>query len=246
MTKGRGVTAKGIFTTSKAWFCAEGNAILYFLICIGLAFLFAFCSNNDPAPVPLTPVTVRDLNAGYTPPVSGSDPALLPILPTKPGRFTFFSFKTGQLVARADSISTKWDIGFSSTFIILNGGTSGRGVAGVIIEKGAFDEIKSAPSTGYISDNKDGDGFAIAGTRFVEGVSTTANHWWFNSGTANSIIVTPIAGQVFIIRTADGQYAKMEILSYYKGAPAIVNRITDLDHHYTFRYVYQPGNSTDF
>ena len=50
--------------------------------------------------------------------------------------------------------------------------------------------------------------------------------------------ISPIAGKIIVIRTADNFYAKIEILSYYK----------DLDpsnpangRHYTFNYVYQPN-----
>jgi hypothetical protein len=203
------------------------------------------CSNNDPAPVPLSAITFKDLNADYAPLVFGS-PTAPPTRPAEKKKYTFFSFKTGQIVANADSATLKWDIGFRSTSIIFNGGTSGPGAAGAIVQQGLFDEIKEAPTSGYVLDNKTNNQFAVSSAPFVAGVSTTTNNWWLNSGTQTSTIVSPIAGKVIIVKTADGRYAKMEILSYYKGAPANVNNLTDLDRYYTFKYVYQPENKPNF
>ncbi len=217
-----------------------------------LLFITA-CSNNDPAPIPLAAVTFQDLNADYAPfdftiPTQGE-----PARPKQKKKYTFFSFKTGAIMPntdpKTDSASTKWDIAFRSTSIIVNGGTSGPGAGGVIVQQGIFADTKTAPTTGYVQDNynyvaKSGT-FAISSSPLATGV-TAINQWWYNSGTNQSTIVSPIAGQVFIIKTADGHYAKLEILSYYKGAPTVVNNLTDLDRYYTFRYIYQPSGSPNF
>ncbi len=220
------------------------KSILSVLVLCVVGFLFS-CSNNDPAPVPLSAITFKDLNADYAPLVFGS-PSAPPTRPAEKKKYTFFSFKTGQIVVNADSATLKWDIGFRSTSIIFNGGTSGPGAAGAIVQQGLFDEIKEAPTSGYVLDNKTNNQFAVSSAPFVAGVSTTTNNWWLNSGTQTSTIVSPIAGRVIIVKTADGRYAKMEIQSYYKGAPATVNNLTDLDRYYTFKYVYQPENKSNF
>jgi hypothetical protein len=213
-------------------------------------FVFSFvvslfsCSNNDPAPVALPAVIFKDLNADYAPQVFGAGQ---PTRPTQKNKFTFFSFKSGQVVVVSDSSkSTTWDIGFQGTNIIFNGGTSGPGVGGAIVQQGIFDEIKEAPTTGYLQDNKPTGQFAVSARQFILGTTTTTNNWWLNSGTQTSTIVSPMAGRVIIVKTADGRYAKMEILSFYKGAPAVVNNLVDLDRHFTFRYIYQPENKTSF
>ena len=41
---------------------------------------------------------------------------------------------------------------------------------------------------------------------------------------------------------ADGKYAKVEILSYYQGAPDSPDAFTDQSRYYTFNYVYQPNS----
>lgn len=207
--------------------------------------LVTCCSDNDPEPTVLSAITFKDLNADYAPLVFGS-PTVPPTRPTEKKKYTFFSFKTGQIVPNSDSASTKWDIGFRSTSIIFNGGTSGPGAAGAIVQQGLFDEVKEAPTSGYILDNKTTNKFAVSSSPFVAGTTTTTNNWWLNSGTQQSTIISPIAGRVIVIKTADDRYAKMEILSYYKGAPNPVNNTTDLDRHYTFKYIYQQENKTSF
>jgi hypothetical protein len=204
------------------------------------------CSNNDPAPVPLSAITFKDLNADYAPLVFGS-PTAPPTRPAETKKYTFFSFKTGQIVTVSEpNKSALWDIGFQGTNIIVNGGTGRAGVGGAIVQQGVFDEIKEAPATGYTQDDDSSNQFAISGREFIQGVTTPTNNWWFNSGSRTSTIVSPIAGRVIIIKTADGRYAKMEILSFYKGAPAVVNNLVDLDRHFTFRYIYQPENKANF
>lgn len=214
------------------------------LICVILTTNFFSCSKNDPEPEPLTAIIFKDLNADYAPLVlnSGGPPSR----PTQTKKFTFFSFKTGAIVLNADSASTKWDIGFRSTTIIFNGGTSGPGTAGAIVQKGIFDEIKTAPTSGYVLDNKNTPLYAVSSSPFVAGTTTTTNNWWLNSGTQTSTIVSPIAGNVILVKTADGRYAKMEILSFYKGSPAVVDNLKDLDRHYTFRYIYQKEEIASF
>jgi len=218
---------------------------LLFLSLISLLTLSG-CKDDTPIKSSVVAATYKDLNADYAPLVL--NPAGPPTRPAQKNKYTFFNFATGAIIANTDSASAKWDIGFRSTSIIFNSGTSGPGAAGVLVQKDIFDGVTVAPTSGYTTDNynkvtKTGT-FAISTSPFVDGVTTTTNNWWLNSGTSTSTIITPIAGRVFLIKTADGKYAKMEILSYYKGAPATVNNLTDLDRYYTFRYVYQGDGST--
>lgn len=147
------------------------------------------------------------------------------------GHFTLFNFRDNAQVSIADSASTKWDIGFRGTTIILNGGTSGPGVGGAQIISGIFDEIKEAPTSGFVQDNE---------TTYA--ITTGSDKGWYHyDGATNTI--SPIAGKVIVIKTADGKYAKMEILSYYQGAPATPDAASK-SRHYKFRYIYQPDGST--
>ncbi len=219
------------------------KSIFSFASILIITLFFSSCDKSTTAPAPLNSVTFPDLNADYAPLVFGSNPAIPPTRPAEKKKYTLFSFKTGGIVVNADSATNKWDIGFQATSIIFNSGTSGPGMTQGQILSGIFSEIVTAPLDGYTSDNKTTNTFVISARALTAGAATT-NQWWQNSGAANSTVVSPIAGRVILIKTAEGRYAKMEILSYYKGAPVAPNNATDLDRHYTFRYVYQPAAST--
>ncbi len=214
------------------------------LLAVLFIVTFASCSNNDPSPVNLSGIIYKDLNADYAPQVPNPNPGP-PLRPTQTNKYTLFSFKTGAIVANADSSKNTWDIAFQSTNIILNIN------ANVAVKKvqGIFDELKTAPADGYVMDTWDANTkvrtVAISRSPRAD-VASETNQWWLNAGTNMSTIVSPIAGRVFFVKTSNGSYAKFEILSFYKGAPTTVNNLTDLDRYYTFRYVYQPNGTTTF
>ena len=207
------------------------NSISLLLIA-ALAVSFSSCKKDDPTPTVLTATTFSNLAAD--PPSGGYNPTNgQPIGITK--KFTFFSFKTGAVVANADSASTKWDIGFNSTNIIINGGTSGPGQGSGQVVSGIFADLATAPDAGFIQDNKNA-------APAVYGIPRGSGNGWYTYNPSTNI-VTPTAGKVLVFKTADGKYAKMEIISYYKDAPATPTS-TSVDRYYTFRYIYQPDGST--
>jgi hypothetical protein len=208
----------------------------------GSAAVFSSCDDTEDV-LPVVATTIRDLNADYAPyenPLPTNRP---PLRIGATNKYTLFSFKTGQVVPNSDSATTKWDIGFRSTTIIVNGGTSGPGSGVAQVLTGTLDALTEAPAEGYRSDNKNAtnsiDRFAIP---FGSG-----NGWYTYTSATN--LVSPIAGRVLVIKTSDNRYAKLEILSYYQGAPANPRPEPagpDKDRYYTFRYVYQPNESTSF
>jgi len=206
-----------------------------FLLALGFAvFGLASCSKDDPAPVTIQASTISNLAAD--PPSGGYDPTNgQPIGVTK--KFTLFSFKTGAVVANADSASSNWDIGFNGTTILVNNTTSGPGTASAQVVSGIFDEIVNAPENGYLTDDKTSVPVTYA-------IPKGSGNGWYNYDGATNVI-SPIAGRVIVVKTSEGKYAKMEILSYYKNAPVTPTN-TDLDRYYTFRYVYQSATGVSF
>jgi len=195
---------------------------------------FFSCTKDDPAPVTITATTVSDVPAD--PPSGGYNPMNgQPIGVTR--KYTFFSFKTGAIIANADSATTAWDLGFNGTTIIVNSGTSGPGTAGAQVVTGVFDELALAPETGYLSDDNSNVASPYA-------IPKGSGNGWYNYNPATNVI-SPIAGRIILVKTSDGRYAKMEILSYYKDSPVAPDN-TSIDRHYTFRYVYQSAASTSF
>lgn len=169
-------------------------------------------------------------------PGTGRDPNNGQLLGTT-GHYTLFSLRENKIVSSgdsfsaADSASSAWDIGFRSTSIIINGGTSGPGQGAAVVVEGAFEEMAMAPETGYKADGA--EGFAIP---------SGSGNGWYNYNPA-LMVLSPIPGRVIAVRTADGRYAKVRIISYYKGAPDPVDPFMDQERFYTFEFVFQPDGS---
>lgn len=139
---------------------------------------------------------------------------------TKP--YVYFSLATGKEVPATNARTKNWDIAFSKTTIATNSGTSGPGEGGAIVLEKPFDQVSEAPKDGY---KMDGDaGFAIPGG--------SGNSWYKYDMSVHAIL--PIPGRTLLVKTANGKIAKVEIISYYKGAPEDVP--TEESSYYTFRY----------
>ncbi len=143
-------------------------------------------------------------------------------------RFTFFSLKDGKQVANSDSATAKWDIGFRSTTIIVNGGTGRAGKGGAYLHNGTFESLTTVPENAPFSVDQSLNQLAIP---------TGSGNGWYTYGGG---VISPTPEKVLVIRTADGKYAKVEILSYYKGGP---DGPGSESRYYTFRYAYQPDGS---
>ncbi|MBM3176917.1 MAG: HmuY family protein [Bacteroidetes bacterium] len=198
------------------------------LLLVGLlstALILSGCNQSDD-PTPLEAFLIGNLPAD---PPTGFNPTTGAPTGTT-GKFTLFSFATGEPVSNSDSLTNKWDIGFRATTIIVNGGKDRKGNGGIQILTGtSFDQVKEAPESGYATD--DGSNLAVPSS-------------WYNYN-ATAKIVTPLAGNVFVIRTGTGKYAKMEILSYYLDAPASPTSANP-SRYYTFKYAYQSSGSRKF
>lgn len=205
------------------------NQVIFALLSLGLAA----CGDNDKNVVkPLEAESAENLPAD---PTQSPDRSAL----AKTNKFTLYSLKDNVVVANGDSATTKWDIGFRSTAIIINGGASGPGQVQAQIVSGIFDELLEAPESGYASD--------VQGTYAIQGSGGWYNYTGQSGNPVNAII--PIPGKVIVIKTADGRYAKVEILSYYYGNPNTTTaEFADLgtrppSRYFTFRFIYQPDGS---
>ncbi len=199
---------------------------------------FLSCSDDEAPSTPVVSTTFTNLPAD---PGTGFDP--MNGQPTGiTGKFTFFNFKTGEIVPNADSATVGWDLGFRATSIIINSNTSGPGTSQVKLVDGIFDALTEAPIDGYFSDN---DPSPIAGAPNTNlAIPTGSGQGWYTYDGA-AMVNKPTAGKIIVVKTSDGRYAKMEILSYYKDAPAIPT-FNNEARYYTFRYVYQPNETRSF
>jgi hypothetical protein len=192
--------------------------------------LLASCSKDDDTlPVTATLETKTYSNL-YAPQTGGQGQPV-------GGAFTKFSFSQNGIVT-----DDSWDIAFRGTTIIVNGGTvigitdepvrTGNGAVSII--SNTLDAVTTIPSTSF---------FIQDGTNTYAIPTGSGNGWYNYNGTTN--IISPIAGKIFVVKTRDGKYAKMEIISYYKDIPANPDA-TSLSRYFTFKYVYQPNGSKNF
>jgi len=204
---------------------------------LGLSIALIACTKDEETiVVPVSAITVKDL-AADTVTGLGFDGR-----PQSAGTTTYYSLVDNKIIASSDAASTKWDIAFSSTKITVNCGTSGPGIGGAFVFKGLFDDLKTIPvDSTFATDNSNAASFAIP--------LGSGRAWYTYDGLTT--LVSPIAGRVLVIRTATGKFAKIEIISYYKGgvtlpASASVNDKLFKQRYYTFRYAYQPNGSKTF
>jgi len=161
--------------------------------------------------------------------------------PVGTGKYSFFSIETNSAVASVDSNSKKWDIGLRGTTIITNAGTSGPGSGGAFVYTGTFDELKTIPADSTFRTDNAPMSYAIP---------TGSNKGWYVLDFVTNIL-SPIPGRVMVIRTANGKYAKVEILNYYKGGVNPAANATDAEksskqRFYTFRFTYQSNGTNNF
>jgi hypothetical protein len=81
-------------------------------------------------------------------------------------------------------------------------------------------------------------------------IPTGSNKGWYVLDFVTNIL-SPIPGRVMVIRTANGKYAKVEILNYYKGGVNPAANATDAEksskqRFYTFRFTYQSNGTKNF
>jgi hypothetical protein len=186
-----------------------------------ITLLASSCSKNSDDPTPaeskLTTKTVADLD--------GSTAA------------AYYSLSTGAQITGADTASTtKWDIKFRGTSILVNGGTSGTGTTQAQIVSSTFETLTTAPTTDYKTD--------------ASGAPAISGWYTYTATTEPQHAILMVPGKIIVIKTSDGNYAKIEMISYYKGNPNTTTAefasltTRPASRFYTFRYAYQGDGTT--
>lgn len=187
------------------------------LLAVGAAVLVASTLRRPEVPTyEPTPVRPEEVGARLVGPVTYTVDA------TDETRWRFFDFSSGSVVERPGPL--EWDLAVQRFNVIVNGGAGFEGRGGALdLGNVAFDAVMHLPSEGYE-------------TTVVRRDSTHGTfRGWYDYGFTTHLL-TP-KPRVYAVRTADGRYAKVQILSYYcSGArPGC----------FTFRYVYQGEGGID-
>ena len=151
---------------------------------------------------------------------------------TSKEEWAYFSFETGDVVEVADAVNADtWDIGFQRTKVKLNGGVSGPGEgSAVMLKDTTLKDVMAAPENGYLVDSE--DTLAI--------VPQSEKGWYIYTGPPTHWIL-PIEDRVFAITAADGTYAKIRFVGYYKD-----NANKQDSGFVTFEYAHQLDGSRNF
>ncbi len=205
-----------------------------FLSIVGISCLVVMSCENEADQSPEVPLEVQ---------IANDIPADPNAERGAPPSFTFYDLESGTVLTKSDSNSVQWDLAFSGTTILINGGTSGPGLGSAQLVEGIFDNLASAPADGYSVDGQ--NGFAIP---------TGSGNGWYNytGGSVPINAILPIPGRVLMLTTGDGNYAKVEILSYYEGNPdpssqAFIDQSSrSAARYYTFKFMVQPNGSINF
>lgn len=184
---------------------------------LGLAAILLVAGTlRRPEPPTFAPTSIppREVGERWT------GPRLYTVDATDDGAWRFFDFSRGTVVDRPGPL--EWDLAFRRHEILVNGGAGfpGRGGARAI-EGVSFDRVGSVPADGYE---------VTASGR--DSTNPALERWYDYGFTTHLLTPRPI---VYAVRTADGRYAKLRIVSYYcPGARAGC---------VTFRYAYQGDGS---
>lgn len=184
------------------------------VVALGVALLALALRQPELPTFPPTPPAPAPAGAGLVGPVVYTVDA------TAPDRWQYFSFALGSVVEAPGPRG--WDLAFRRFHIIANGGPGFEGEGGVLdLGPVVFDAVDAVPEAGY------------AATTGGPDPANPAIARWYRYGFFSHVL-TP-KPRVWAVRTADGRYAKLEILGYYcpRARPGCL----------TFRYVYQGDGS---
>lgn len=127
----------------------------------------------------------------------------------------FFDFDRASIVLPPDTAG--WDLAIRRFTVIAAEAVADMGPA-------AFDEVTEAPAAGFVE------------TSFGRDTINTAIDRWYRYSMISHLLEPN--GHVYVVRTRESRFAKLEFLSYY--CPGVVGGCL------TFRYVYQPDGGRRF
>jgi hypothetical protein len=127
----------------------------------------------------------------------------------------FFDFDRASPVVPPDTVG--WDLAFRRFTIVPAAAVADLGIS-------VFDAVTEAPVDGYVE------------STFGRDTLNTAIDRWYSYSMLSHLLEPN--GHVYVVRTAESRYAKLELLSYY--CPGVVAGCP------TFRYVYRPDGGRVF
>lgn len=156
--------------------------------------------------------------------------------------WSYFSFDKAAVVAVTDPDNDlTWDIAFHRGDIKLNGGESGKGKGAALnMNTTKWNEVTSAPTSGYVADKMGKITTAFTGDGIEEGDASFSQTLagWLTIDTSNPPPVYTYHDWIYVIKTAAGKYVKIQFTDYKnaKNAGAYIS----------FKYQYNDNGATSF
>lgn len=197
----------------------------YLLFATFIAVLsLSSCSDSSDDPVEVNPQAVK------TQSIDARDYS----------KWVYFSFSKGEVVTVPDNDyqnNLDWDIAFHRNDVRLNGGLSGNGAgAALTAAVSELANVTEAPESGYKEDVTKSIlvKFQLPVPLFEDQPASTEIDW-MSVDTSTPPPVYTLYNKVFIVKTANGKYAKLKFKSY----------LSDLNETMVikFDYVYQADGS---
>ncbi|WP_400261034.1 HmuY family protein [Sphingobacterium sp. SG20118] len=145
--------------------------------------------------------------------------------------------------SNANFAKKDWDIAFSgqynSTLYVNDGTVNSTPAFGngskhkIVLVKQAYDQVDTAPS------DNDFEQKSING---VSAILDDDSQGWYNYDMVSHLAKTAL-GRTYVIRLSNGKYAKLQMISMYKGAPAAVTDLNWPAPYFTFKYFVQEDGS---
>lgn len=148
----------------------------------------------------------------------------------------YFNLLTGETVSGDLVESEEWHISFygeaRSVNICTNSAEEGPGNTLVQLMETGFDDLSEAPGSGYVT-----------GAEAMPDFTSWANYTGSTSSPQHAVLPKP--GLTIVVKTGDGQYAKLQVISLYEGNPnTTTEEFSNLETrpafgYFTFRYALQ-------
>ncbi|WP_286971750.1 HmuY family protein [Flavobacterium sp. UBA4854] len=193
--------------------------------------------------------------------------------PTAPSATLYYSLEENKSVDGSYKKTRKWDLAFGGLYASFLSGNNGLdnknngyqagGVGGITIVAKPFDEVVDVPADSQFKTGIDligtddagsfGNGtgwylYDFDGVVVSDGTNPQKAHVAYALGEPLKIINgTTIPARTIILKTANGNYAKIKMISVYKDVYTPSEWFKDTPHmYYTFDYVMVPKGSTKF
>lgn len=215
------------------------NIVVWFMLFISVFVFFSCGATDDEKPDQMmidsdildetSPISESSSNQDHINVEAALVAQTFTVDATNSEAWTYFSFATGEVVTIENAMNSEdWDIGFQRTKVKLNGGTSGPGMGSVVmLTDTSFEDVNMAPEDGYVSDS----------TETLAIVPQSEMGWYIYTGPPTHWVL-PLEDRIFVLKAADGTFAKIRFIGYYKDNQNKVD-----SGNVTFEYVHQPDGS---